>query len=102
MPRGRPKGSKNLNGYQKGRAKRIRGILADKGITHFDRFKDGELVNSFAFNPNGDLFIRLEFFSMAMKQYERVSEIAEETSEYLNSQHKELLGLQKMNQRLIR
>ena len=68
-----------MNGYQKGRIKRIRGILEEKGIRAFDKVKDNELVSSFAFNPKGDLFIRMEHYAAAMEHYEKISAVAEKT-----------------------
>jgi hypothetical protein len=92
-----------MNGYQKGRARRIRGILEEKGIRVFDKVKDSELVSSFAFNPKGDLFIRMEHYASAMEHYDKMSSIAEKTliesGEFLNRQHEELRELQKINGR---
>lgn len=57
MPRGRPKGSRNLSAYERGKVKRIREILSQKGITDFDRLRDQQILSNIYVNTEGDVFV---------------------------------------------
>jgi len=58
MPRGRPKGSKNLSAYERGKVKRIREILSQKGIDDFDRLRDQQVLNNIYVNTEGEIFVK--------------------------------------------
>ena len=58
MPRGRPKGSRNLSAYERGKVKRIREILSQKGINDFDRFRDQQVLNNIYVNTEGEIFVK--------------------------------------------
>ena len=58
MPRGRPKGSKNLSAYERGKVKRIREMLSQKGITDFDRLRDQQILNNIYLNTEGEIFVK--------------------------------------------
>ncbi|MFZ1902497.1 MAG: hypothetical protein WAU66_04290 [Methanoregula sp.] len=60
MPRGRPKGSKNLNAYERGKVKRIREILAQKGITDFDNLRDSQIRHNIYLDTDGGIFVNYE------------------------------------------
>jgi hypothetical protein len=62
MPRGRPKGSKNLNAYERGKVKRIRGILAQKGIADFDNLRDAQIRHNIYIDTDGGIFVNYEIF----------------------------------------
>jgi len=62
MPRGRPKGSKNLNAYERGKVKRIREILAQKGITDFDNLRDAQIRHNIYLDTDGGIFVNYEIF----------------------------------------
>jgi DNA topoisomerase IB len=62
MPRGRPKGSKNLNAYERGKVKRIREILAQKGITDFDNLRDAQIRQNIYLDTDGGIFVNYEIF----------------------------------------
>lgn len=57
MPRGRPKGSRNLSAYERGKVKRIREILSERGITAFDNLRDQQILNNLYVNTSGDIFV---------------------------------------------
>lgn len=57
MPRGRPKGSRNLSAYERGKVKRIREILSQKGITDFDHLRDQQILINIYVNTEGDVFV---------------------------------------------
>ena len=57
MPRGRPKGSRNLSAYERGKVKRIREILSQKGIADFDRLRDQQILSNIYVNTEGDVFV---------------------------------------------
>ena len=58
MPRGRPKGSRNLSAYERGKVKRIREILSQKGITNFDHLRDPQILNSIHISTEGEVFVK--------------------------------------------
>ena len=58
MPRGRPKGSRNLSAYERGKVKRIREILSQKGISEFDRLRDQQILNNIYINTEGEIFVK--------------------------------------------
>jgi len=58
MPRGRPKGSRNLSAYERGKVKRIREILSQKGIEDFDRLRDQQILSNIYINTDGELFVK--------------------------------------------
>ncbi len=58
MPRGRPKGSKNLSAYERGKVKRIREMLSQKGITDFDRLRDQQILNNIYLSTEGEIFVK--------------------------------------------
>jgi len=58
MPRGRPKGSKNLSAYERGKVKRIREILSQNGIDDFDRLRDQQVLNNIYVNTEGEIFVK--------------------------------------------
>jgi len=60
MPRGRPKGSKNLNAYERGKVKHIREILAQKGITDFDNLRDAQIRHNIHLDTTGGIFVNSE------------------------------------------
>lgn len=60
MPRGRPKGSKNLNAYERGKVKRIREILAQKGITDFDNLRDAQIRHNIYLDTDCGIFVNYE------------------------------------------
>jgi hypothetical protein len=62
MPRGRPKGSKNLNSYERGKVKRIRETLAQKGITDFDNLRDPQILHNIYLETDGEIFVNYEIF----------------------------------------
>jgi hypothetical protein len=62
MPRGRPKGSKNLNAYERGKVKRIREALAQKGITDFDNLRDPQVLHNIYLEKDGGIFVNYELF----------------------------------------
>jgi hypothetical protein len=62
MPRGRPKGSKNLNAYERGKVKHIREALAQKGITDFDNLRDAQIRHNIYLNTDGGIFVNYEIF----------------------------------------
>jgi len=60
MSRGRPKGSKNLNAYERGKVKRIREILGQKGITDFDNLRDAQIRRNIYLDTDGGIFVNYE------------------------------------------
>lgn len=58
MPRGRPKGSRNMSAYERGKVKRIREILAQKGISKFDRLRDQQVLSNIYINTEGEVFVK--------------------------------------------
>ena len=58
MPRGRPKGSRNLSAYERGKVKRIREILSQQGITGFDRMRDQQILNNIYVNTESEIFVK--------------------------------------------
>jgi len=62
MPRGRPKGSKNLNAYERGKVKHIRETLAQKGITDFDNLQDSQIRHNIHLDTDGRVFVNYEIF----------------------------------------
>ncbi|ABS55163.1 hypothetical protein Mboo_0645 [Methanoregula boonei 6A8] len=58
MPRGRPKGSRNLSAYERGKVKRIRELLSQKGIGDFDRLRDNQVLNTIYVNTDGEIFVK--------------------------------------------
>ena len=62
MPRGRLKGSKNLNAYERGKVKHIREALAQKGITDFDNLRDAQIRHNIYLDTDGEIFVNYEIF----------------------------------------
>ncbi len=62
MPRGRPKGSKNLNTYERGKVKRIRQALAQKGIIDFDNLRDAQIRHNIYLDTDSEIFVNYEIF----------------------------------------
>lgn len=60
MPRGRPKGSKNLSVYEQIKVKKIRENLAKNGITDFDNLRDAQVLHNIYVNTDGDVFVKYE------------------------------------------
>ncbi|MEN6396172.1 MAG: hypothetical protein ABFC78_06800 [Methanoregula sp.] len=58
MPRGRPKGSRNLSAYERGKVKRIREILNQKGIVKFEHMRDPQILNNIYINTEGEVFVK--------------------------------------------
>jgi hypothetical protein len=58
MPRGRPKGSRNLSAYERGKVKRIREILSHKGISNFDSLRDQQILTNIYVSTEGEVFIK--------------------------------------------
>jgi hypothetical protein len=58
MPRGRPKGSRNLSAYERGKVKRIREILSQKRIIDFDNLRDQQILNNIYLNTDGEIFVK--------------------------------------------
>ncbi|MGA2698946.1 MAG: hypothetical protein ABSE74_04815 [Methanoregula sp.] len=58
MPRGRPKGSRNLSAYERGKVKRIREILSQKGISDFDNLRDQQILNNIYLSTEGEIFVK--------------------------------------------
>ncbi|MFZ1127365.1 hypothetical protein, partial [Methanoregula sp.] len=58
MPRGRPKGSRNLSAYERGKVKRMREIMSQKGITDFDRLRDQQILNNIYVSTDGEIFVK--------------------------------------------
>jgi len=58
MPRGRPKGSRNLSAYERGKVKRIREVLTQKGITDFERLRDPQILNNIYVSTEGEVFVK--------------------------------------------
>ncbi|MGA2162667.1 MAG: hypothetical protein ABSG28_10815 [Methanoregula sp.] len=62
MPRGRSKGSRNLNAYERGKVKHIRETLAQKGITDFDHLRDPQILHNIYLDKDGGIFANCELF----------------------------------------
>jgi len=60
MPRGRPKGSKNLSVYERMKVKKIRENLAKNGITDFDNLRDAQVLHDIYLNTDGEIFVKYE------------------------------------------
>jgi len=58
MPRGRPKGSRNLSAYERGKVKRIREILSQKGVGDFDHLRDQQVLNNIHVSTDGEIFVK--------------------------------------------
>jgi len=58
MPRGRPKGSRNLSAYERGKVKRIREILSQKGISNFDSLRDQQILTNIYVSTEGEVFVK--------------------------------------------
>ena len=58
MPRGRPKGSRNLSAYERGKVKRIREILSQKGISNFDSLRDQQILTNIYVSTDGEIFVK--------------------------------------------
>jgi len=94
MPRGRPKGSRNLNAYERGKVKRIREILAQKGISDFDNLRDAQIRRNIYLDTDGGIFVNSEIFrnpgaGMAVKKNPAGEKI-------LNKMEKNLAALKKV------
>ena len=62
MPRGRPKGSRNLSAYERGKVKKIRENLTKSGITAFDNLRDPQVLHNIYLSTEGEIFVKYEFF----------------------------------------
>jgi hypothetical protein len=62
MPRGRPKGSRNLNAYERGKVKRIRETLTQKGITNFNNLRDTQIRHNIYRDTDGGIFVNYEIY----------------------------------------
>ncbi|MGB8892124.1 MAG: hypothetical protein WCC86_08655, partial [Methanoregula sp.] len=51
-------GSRNLSAYERGKVKRIREILLQKGISDFDRLRDQQILNNIYVNTDGEIFVK--------------------------------------------
>ncbi len=60
MPRGRPKGSRNLSVYERGKVKKIRENLAKNGIANFDNLRDAQVLHNIYLNTDGEIFVKYE------------------------------------------
>ena len=60
MPRGRPKGSKNLSAYELIKVKKVRESLAKNGIADFDNLRDAQILHNIYINTDGDVFVKYE------------------------------------------
>ena len=60
MPRGRPKGSKNLSVYERMKVKKIRENLTKNGITNFDNLRDAQVLHDIYLNTDGEIFVKYE------------------------------------------
>ena len=60
MPRGRPKGSKNLSAYDLIKVKKVRESLAKNGIADFDNLRDAQILHNIYINTDGDVFVKYE------------------------------------------
>ena len=60
MPRGRPKGSKNLSVYERMKVKKIRENLTKSGITDFDNLRDAQVLHNIYLNTDGEIFVKYE------------------------------------------
>ena len=60
MPRGRPKGSKNLSAYERMKVKKVRESLAKNGITDFDKHRDAQILHNIYINTDGEIFAKYE------------------------------------------
>ena len=60
MPRGRPKGSKNLSAYEKIKVKKIRDGLSKNGISAFDNLRDAQVLHNIYINTDGEVFVNYE------------------------------------------
>ena len=60
MPRGRPKGSKNLSAYERIKVKKIRDGLSKNGISDFDNLRDAQVLHSIYLNTDGEVFVKYE------------------------------------------
>jgi hypothetical protein len=58
MSRGRPKGSRNLSAYERGKVKKIREILNQKGITDFEHLRDPQILNNIYVSTEGEVFVK--------------------------------------------
>jgi len=61
MPRGRPKGSRNLSAYERGKVKKIREHLEKSGITTFDNLRDPQILQNIYLSTDGEIFVKYEF-----------------------------------------
>jgi hypothetical protein len=82
MPRGRPKGSKNLSAYERIKVKKVRESLAKNGISDFDNLRDAQILHSIYVNTDGDVFVK----------YENSRHLIAATSERKNPKGKRLLN----------
>ncbi|WP_232385591.1 hypothetical protein [Methanoregula boonei] len=60
MPRGRPKGSKNLSVYEQGKVRKIRENLAKNGIGDFDKLRDAQVLHNIHVSTDGEVFVKYE------------------------------------------
>jgi hypothetical protein len=60
MPRGRPKGSKNLSAYERIKVKKVRESLTKNGIADFDNLRDVQVLRNIYVNTDGEVFVKYE------------------------------------------
>ena len=60
MPRGRPKGSKNLSAYEQTKVRKVRESLAKNGISDFDNLRDAQVLHDIYVNKDGEIFVKYE------------------------------------------
>jgi len=60
MPRGRPKGSKNLSAYERIKVKKVRESLTKNGIADFDNLRDAQVLHTIYVNTDGEIFVKYE------------------------------------------
>ena len=58
MPRGRPKGSKNLSAYERIKVKKVRESLTKNGISDFDNLRDAQVLHNIYVNTDGEVFVK--------------------------------------------
>lgn len=60
MPRGRPKGSKNLSAYERIKVKKNRDCLLNNEISDFDNLRDAQVLHNIYVNTEGEVFVKYE------------------------------------------
>jgi len=47
-----------MSAYERGKVKRIRELLSQKGITRFDRLRDQQVLSDIYVNTDGEVFVK--------------------------------------------